>query len=116
MTKAKKDKPLYLIKFLSQGEVYEVYARSVSQGDLYGFVEIEEFVFGERTEIVVDPSEEKLKNEFGSVKRAYVPIHAVLRIDEVEKRGHARITPVEGGSDKVTPFPVYTSAPDKTSK
>ena len=34
----------------------------MSHGELYGFVEIGEIIFGERTAILVDPSEEKLKD------------------------------------------------------
>lgn len=99
--------PLYRIAFLNQGEVYEVYARSVSQGGLYGFVEIEELVFGEKTELVIDPSEDKLASEFADVTRTYIPMHAVIRIDEVTRRGKARVTPADSDS-KVRSFPVYT--------
>ena len=101
-------KPLYRVAFLNQGEVYEVYARSVSQGGLYGFVELEELVFHEKSQLVIDPSEDKLASEFEDVTRTYIPMHAVLRIDQVTHRGKARVRPAEGGSDKVRPFPVYT--------
>ncbi len=43
------DDLIYRVTFLSQGEIYEVYARSVSQGGLLGFVEIGELVFGTST-------------------------------------------------------------------
>ena len=33
---------IYRISFLQQGELYEVYARQVSQGGLLGFVEVED--------------------------------------------------------------------------
>ena len=39
-------KSLYKVIFMSQGQVYEIYARSVGQGDMFGFVAIEELVFG----------------------------------------------------------------------
>ncbi len=55
------EKNLYRIVFMSQGHVYEIYAREVGQGALFGFVEVEQLVFGERTTVVVDPSEEKIK-------------------------------------------------------
>ena len=48
--------PLFKILFMSQGQVYEVYARSVGHGEMFGFIEVEELVFGERTSLVVDPS------------------------------------------------------------
>ena len=100
------DEHLYKVSFLNQGQCYEVYARQVSQGGLFGFVEIEGLVFGEKTQIVIDPSEERLQREFEGVKRFYVPMHAVVRIDEVEKRGSARITPPAKEGDNVAAFPM----------
>jgi len=99
---------LYKIIFVNQGQIYEIYARSISQGELFGFVEIEELVFGERTSVVVDPAEERLKNEFEAVKRTYVPMHAVIRIDEVEKQGVSKISAVDGENVTAFPMPVYT--------
>jgi len=99
---------LYKIIFMNQGQVYEIYARSVSQGGLFGFIEVEELVFGARSTVVVDPSEEKLKSEFDTVKRSYIPLHAVIRIDEVEKQGTGKISTPEGGNVSKFPMPVYT--------
>ncbi|HEU0277743.1 MAG TPA: DUF1820 family protein [Rhodanobacteraceae bacterium] len=99
---------LYRVSFVSQGQVYEIYARSISHGELLGFVEVEQLVFGERTQMVVDPSEERLKTEFEGVERTYIPVHAILRIDQVDHRGRARIQAVSGDGAKVTPFPVFT--------
>ncbi len=53
---------------------------------MYAFVEVADIMFGERSQLVVDPSDEKLKSEFAGVKRTYIPLHAVVRIDEVGKR------------------------------
>ena len=82
---------IYKVIFLNQNQVFEIYAKHIYQSDMYGFIEIEEFVFGERTQMIVDPSEEKLKNEFSSVKRSYIPMHSLVRIDEVEKEGVPKI-------------------------
>lgn len=105
-------KTTYRISFHNQGKVYEIYARKVAQGGLLGFVEIEDIVFGEKTTVVVDPSEEHLKSEFQGVKRTYIPMHAVIRVDEVEKTGLSKITEAGTRGDKVTPFPVFTSHPE----
>jgi hypothetical protein len=99
---------IYKIIFMNNGQVYEVYARSVGQGSLFGFVEVEELVFGERSSVVVDPSEEKLKREFDSVKRTYLPMHSIIRIDEVEKPGTSKVTSVDGSNVAPFPMPVYT--------
>ena len=101
-------KPIYRVVFLNQGKVYEIYARRVSQtGALFGFVEVEELVFDTRQGIVVDPGEERLKVEFAGVKRTYLPMHYVLRIDEVDKQGVGKITNAEGGNVAQFPLPVY---------
>lgn len=103
--------PLYRIQFVSNGERYELFVREVSQGGLFGFVEIGDFVWDSHTSLVVDPSHEKLKTEFADVERTFVPMHNVLRIDAVKKQGTAKITKL---SDKVTAFPtpVYTPKRD----
>jgi len=101
-------KNLFKVVFMSQGQVYEIYARSVGHGEMFGFVEVEELVFGERTTLVVDPSEEKIKAEFENVKRTYLPMHTIIRIDEVDKQGVSKISKIEGGNVAQFPMPVYT--------
>ncbi len=105
-------KHIYKIQFMNQGKVYEIFARSVRQGELFGFLEVEKLVFGERTTVVVDPSEERIKNEFSGVRRTFIPLHAVIRIDEVEKQGVSKISKLEGNIAHF-PMPVYAPSGDK---
>lgn len=86
----------FKITYFNHNSVYEIYSKEVYQSDMYGFIVIENLVFGENTSLVVDPSEEKLKTEFANVKRFFVPAHNIIRIDEVEKEGIAKITSAEG--------------------
>ncbi|HET6725559.1 MAG TPA: DUF1820 family protein [Gammaproteobacteria bacterium] len=104
-------KHIYKVIFLNQGKVYEIYARSVTQGTLFGFVEVEKLSFGERSSVVVDPGEERLKTEFDGVRRTYIPLHAIVRIDEVEKQGVAKVSDADGGN--VMPFPYAAQGPNK---
>ena len=97
---------IFKIMFVNQGKVYEIYARKVSHGSLFGFVEIEELVFGERASVVVDPGEERIKNEFAGVKRSYLPLHSVIRIDEVRKQGVSKIVALEGSNVAQFPTPL----------
>ena len=103
---------IYKVIFMNQGKLYEVYARKVSQDGFWGFIEIEQMVFGERSSLVVDPGEERLKTEFEGVKKSFIPMHSVVRIDEVAREGTAKITAVEGGAN-VTSFPVPLYTPGK---
>ena len=95
---------IFKVMFLNQGKVYEIYARKVEQGRLFGFVEVEELVFGQRSTVVLDPGEERIKTEFAGVRCTMLPMHSILRIDEVKKQGVSRISEFEGASN-VTPFP-----------
>lgn len=97
-------KQMYKVMFYNQGHIYEVYARAIYQSDLHGFIEVEDYVFGSRGNMVIDPSEDKLRTEFEGVQRSFIPMHAVIRIDEVDKEGIAKITDGKGGN--VTPFPL----------
>ncbi len=102
---------IFKVLFVNQGKVYEIYARKVSHGGLFGFIEVEELVFGERSTVVLDPGEERIKSEFAGVKRTYLPLHSVLRIDEVKKQGVSKISTLEGGNVAQFPVPMYSSAP-----
>ena len=99
---------IFKVLFVNQGKVYEVYARKVSHGSLFGFIEVEELVFGERSTVVVDPAEEKIKAEFSDVKRTYLPMHSVLRIDEVRQQGVSKVSALEGSNVTQFPTPIYT--------
>lgn len=98
---------LYKVVFHAQGKIYEIYARKVGHGSLFGFVEVEELIFGERSAVVVDPSEEKIKAEFAGVKRTFLPLHSVVRIDEVRKQGVSKISAADGSNVAQFPYPVF---------
>jgi hypothetical protein len=99
---------IFKVVFHNQGKVYEIYARKVGHGSLFGFVEVEELIFGERSAVVVDPSEERIQSEFAGVKRTYLPLHAVIRIDEVRKSGVSKVIAADGSNVTQFPYPVYT--------
>jgi hypothetical protein len=103
---------IFRIMFVNQGKVYEIYARKVSHGSLFGFIEVEELVFGERSSVVVDPAEERIKSEFAGVKRSYLPLHAIIRIDEVQKHGISKISVLEGGNVAQFPVALYPAGND----
>jgi hypothetical protein len=100
---------IFKVIFHSQGKVFEIYARKVGHGAMFGFIEVEELIFGEKSSVVVDPSEEKIQTEFAGVKRTYLPLHSVIRIDEVRKSGISKVSAADSGSNvSPFPFPVYT--------
>lgn len=88
--------PIFRVIFQNQGEVFEIYARQIFQSELWGFIEVEEFIFGQRSQLLFDQGEEKLKAAFDGVKRSYIPLNTIIRIDEVEKEGAGKVSE-EGG-------------------
>lgn len=101
------DNTLFRVKFFNQDKIYEVYVKDVYQGEMYGFIILEGFVFDEHTTIVVDPSEERLKKEFEGVETTFLPIHSIIRIDAVEKRGKVKVVDIKGNVTQF-PSPIYT--------
>ncbi|MFP1770611.1 DUF1820 family protein [Lonsdalea quercina] len=95
---------LYRIQFMNNGKNYQLYVRELVQSALFGFIEIADFVFESPSELLVDPSTEKLKTEFAGVDRSYIPLQAVIRIDSVKERerGSSRIAEL---GDNVTHIP-----------
>jgi hypothetical protein len=107
-------KHVYKVVFHNQGKVYELHAGEISHADMYGFVEVADIIFGERSSLLVDPSEERLKAEFEGVKRTYIPIQAIIRMDEVEKEGTNKIVATDDNGN-VTQFPSPMYSPRKPS-
>jgi hypothetical protein len=105
------NQPVYKVIFQNGNQVFEVFARQIYQSDMWGFIEVEEFVFGERSQILVDPGEEKLKNEFNGVKRSYIPLQAIIRIDEVDKEGSGKVSDTGAAQGNVSSFPFAGGPP-----
>ena len=99
-------KLLFKVTFLNQGKVYELYARRVSASALWGYTEVAELQFEPQgAGLVVDPTEERLRDEFKDTKVLHLPMHAVVRVEEVERRGTLAIRDSQSG-EKIMPFPL----------
>ncbi len=87
-------KLLYRVRFRSEDKALEVYCRRVDQAEIFGFIELSDFVWGGKSDIILDPTEQEVRNEFSGVKIAQIPMHAIIRIDQVEKGGKAKVLPL----------------------
>jgi len=102
-----RNQKLYKVTFLSQGKTLELYARKVGSSALWGFTEVGEIVFDQQGEgVVIDPTEEKLREEFVNTRVLHLPIQCIVRVEEVEKRGPLAIRDAISGERVVTPFPM----------
>ena len=94
--------PLYKVVFHNQSKVYEIYAKQVYESDMMGFIQVEELIFDTSGGTIINPGETKLQSEFKEVKCTYIPIHSIIRIDEVKSQGNAKIT--EGQQNPAHPM------------
>jgi hypothetical protein len=97
---------MFKVIFHNQNKVYELFCEKVEGSDMaYGFVEMSDLVFETDESLVIDPTEERLREEFAGVKRVHLPMHSVIRVEEVRKRGTCAIRDSKSG-EKVTPLPL----------
>lgn len=106
--------PIYRVIFDNQGDVYELYALFIYQSEMYGFVEVEELIFDDsqiaeaKNQEEAKTNFEKLKLEFAGVKRSFIPLPSIIRIDEMEKPGVVKVTQAKGESTgNVRHFPSH---------
>lgn len=103
--------PIYRVIFNNQGDVYELYTLYIFQSEMYGFVEVEELIFDDsqisETNDVAQAKEnfEKLKTEFTGVKRSFIPMSSIIRIDEMEKPGIIKASQSKDDQGNVRHFP-----------
>jgi hypothetical protein len=99
-------KTLYKVTFFNQGKVYEIYARSVASGSLWGFTEVSDLVFEPAGEgLVIDPTEDRLREEFKDTRVLHLPMQSIVKIEQVDRRGPLAIR--DGATvEKIMPFPV----------
>lgn len=97
---------LYRVTFHNAGRIYEIYARQVASGALWGFTEVRELVFDLNEGLVVDPTEERLRDEFAQTRVLHLPMQSIVRIEEVEAKGPTAIRDATTGEKVVMPFPM----------
>lgn len=110
------NKNIYKILFRNQDKIYEIYADEIRQSEIFGFVEVSKINFSERSSMLVDPVEESLRAEFQGVTSTHLPMHTIIRIDEVEKSGQSKILEVTRDGKNIAPVPIYTPTHGSSDK
>ena len=98
------DNILYKVIFINRSKVYELYARDVFSSEIYGFIYVAELVFDQNRTIVIDPAEEKIRDEFENVNVLHLPMQSVIRIEEVKKKKSCKIREIKNG-ENISQFP-----------
>jgi len=111
----KRKSTYYKVSFTRDNELYQICAREVQPSNLYGLIEISEFIFPE-SKLVFNPGEERLRREFEGIQRTFLPYHAIVRIDEVvnTQEREFKIVPlqaVQGSGSKTLADPPLIKTP-----
>ena len=108
---------IFKVLFVNQGKVYEIYARKVGHGSLFGFIEVEELVFGERSTVVVDPAEEKIKGRIQRSK-AHLPAPAFGVAHRRGEEAGGQQDRGSGGLERgsIPGVPIYTPGGDSNAR
>jgi hypothetical protein len=104
------DSILYKIIFFNQSKVYELYAQDVFSSEIYGFITVDELVFDQNSTIVIDPAEDKIRDEFANVNVLHLPMQSIIRIEEVKKKMSCKIRDIKKG-ENITSFPSLPKQP-----
>ena len=97
---------IYRIIFRQENHVYELYSRYVSEESLMGFIEMDELLVADNASTdKVDVSSAQIKEEFTGVHRFYLPVGAIIRIDEVTRANVPGLTSLKTSTmGQVSPF------------
>ncbi len=95
MAARKREKTYYRVTFTNEDELYQICARALVSSDLYGLIEISDFIFPSNR-LVYNPGEERLRREFEGIKRTWIPYHTIVRIDEIaeSRESESKIVPL----------------------
>ena len=93
---------IYKVVFKQDDKHCELYAKYICEESLMGFLEVESLIFSSNNPgIIVDVQQEELKQQYKGVKRTYIPIHTVIRVDEI-KASECQLSTNASPADNIT--------------
>ena len=103
-TSSARDKTYYKVSFARDNELYQICARQVHSSELFGLIEIADFIFP-RNRLVYNPGEERIRREFSGIRKTWIPYHTIVRIDEVLEttESEVKIVPLPAASPAASP-------------
>lgn len=85
-------KKVFKVYFFHMDKVYTLFAKEVNaSGELYNMCEISDIIFQRNKNLIV-PSEDEVRQEFSNIKKLLIPLHHLIRIDELEDIDEDEIT------------------------
>lgn len=80
-----KNSTYFKVQFIDgKKELLTFYAKAVNPSSYIGLIEISDIMFMD-SDILINPEDEKIRKEFKGVKRTFLPLSSIIRIDEIEE-------------------------------
>ena len=92
--------PIYKVHFTWKEKEVALKARQLDMTHPY-FVSIKDLVFPKETKLIIDPTEDEVRNRFGASEHIMLPFQSVILIEEFKD---------EESMNKVRPFSVVDSS------
>ncbi len=96
---------VYRVQFKTDDHHYDLYVRHVYPAEMGGFICLEQFIFQEENQLIINPRNEKLAKEFAEVETAFIPYYQIIRIDQVRRIGESRVSHKPETGSKIRLFP-----------
>ena len=74
---------IYRIQFKTGNRNYSLLARSLGESEMFGFIEVSDFIFEDKKRLIISPEDDALRKEFSKVNFICIPHQYILRIDSL---------------------------------
>jgi hypothetical protein len=95
---------VYRVTFTENNTIKKIFSKFISEDNLESFIELDDLIFDS---VLNDTAchQEVLKSEFKGVQRLYLPLHTILRIDEIHLDSKGQLKISDSAKSNVSPFP-----------
>jgi hypothetical protein len=97
-----KKKHIYRVQFKTGNRSYSLLARSIGESEMFGFVEVADFIFEDRERLIISPEDDALRKEFAKVNFICIPHQYILRIDSLKDEQDIGVSYLKIADEKKT--------------
>jgi hypothetical protein len=76
-------------------------ARKVTESELFGFIEVADFIFADGNRLIISPEDDALRKEFSRIRSICVPHQYILRIDRLDDEPDIGVSYLKIADDKL---------------
>ncbi|MBN2231558.1 MAG: DUF1820 family protein [Deltaproteobacteria bacterium] len=109
---SRKTEQIYRVHFKTGKRDYALLARSVTESEMFGFVEIADFIFTDSDRLIISPEDDALRKEFARIRSIAVPHQYILRIDRLNDEQDIGVSYLKVADDNHNDSPTASGTED----